>query len=77
MLKTKLSKKQIMALKGLEKAFQRCKRDKIVLYASDCLLAMTEDRYEQFEAKDAPEITNAEGVIVVEDYRVIADRGAP
>lgn len=72
-----LNKKQRETLKSLEMAFKRCRRDGIILFASDTLLAMTEKRYNTFLHRDATEMTNAEYVIDVEDYGVIVDRGAP
>ena len=72
-----LSKKQRKTLASLEKAFKRCARDGIILFASDSLLAMTEKKWDLFEIKDATEISNDPHVVDVDDYGAIVDRGAP
>lgn len=72
-----LSKKQRKTLASLEKAFKRCARDGIILFASDSLLAMTEKKWGLFEIRDATEISNDPHVVDVDDYGAIVDRGAP
>jgi hypothetical protein len=77
MKRMELTKKQRKTLKSLERAFKRCERDGVVIFASDSLLAMTEPRWKAFVTGDATEIERADYVEDVEDYGVIVDRGAP